>query len=112
MRCWPLSGIPVSSRLNCTQSAGKTRRLAAVKRKVPRSSSIAKPSKSAAAGKLAESFERLDKMGAVVSCGLGEQADKLADEYRPAGGSKSFRRGGVADLGGSASRQFKGARCA
>jgi hypothetical protein len=36
---------------------------------------------SAAAGKMAESFERLDKMGAVVSCGLGEQADKLADEY-------------------------------
>jgi conjugative relaxase-like TrwC/TraI family protein len=35
----------------------------------------------AAAGKLPESFERLDKMGAVVSCGLGEQADKLADEY-------------------------------
>ncbi|MGO9537087.1 MAG: MobF family relaxase [Limisphaerales bacterium] len=35
----------------------------------------------AAAGKLAESFERLDKMGAVVSCGFGEQADKLADEY-------------------------------
>jgi len=36
---------------------------------------------SAAAGKLGESFERLDKMGAIVSCGLGEQADKLADEY-------------------------------
>jgi conjugative relaxase-like TrwC/TraI family protein len=35
----------------------------------------------AAAGKLAESFERLDKMGAVVACGLGEQADKLAEEY-------------------------------
>ncbi|MEI6083136.1 MAG: MobF family relaxase [Verrucomicrobiota bacterium] len=35
----------------------------------------------AAAGKLGESFERLDKMGAVVSCGLGDQADKLADEY-------------------------------
>jgi conjugative relaxase-like TrwC/TraI family protein len=35
----------------------------------------------AAAGKLAESFERLNKMGAVFSCGLGEQADKLADEY-------------------------------
>ena len=35
----------------------------------------------AAAGRLAESFERLDKMGAVVACGLGEQADKLADEY-------------------------------
>src|ERR1039458_10176654 len=35
----------------------------------------------AAAGKLAESFKRLDKMSAVVECGLGEQADKLADEY-------------------------------
>ncbi|HEX5400622.1 MAG TPA: MobF family relaxase [Verrucomicrobiae bacterium] len=35
----------------------------------------------AAAGKFAESFERLDKMGAVVFCGLGEQAGKLADEY-------------------------------
>ncbi len=35
----------------------------------------------AAAGKLAESFNRLDKLGAVVECGLGEQADKLADEY-------------------------------
>jgi conjugative relaxase-like TrwC/TraI family protein len=36
---------------------------------------------SAAAGKLDDSFERLDKMGAIVSCGIGEQADKLADEY-------------------------------
>lgn len=35
----------------------------------------------AAAGKLAESFDRLEKMGTVVSCGLGEQADKLAEEY-------------------------------
>jgi len=35
----------------------------------------------AAAGKLADSFERLDKMGAIVACGIGEQADKLADEY-------------------------------
>jgi conjugative relaxase-like TrwC/TraI family protein len=35
----------------------------------------------AAAGKLAESFERLDKIDAVVSCGFGEQADKLAEEY-------------------------------
>ncbi len=35
----------------------------------------------AAAGKMSESFERLDKMGAVVACGLDEQADKLADEY-------------------------------
>jgi conjugative relaxase-like TrwC/TraI family protein len=36
---------------------------------------------SAAAGKLSESFERLDKMGSVVACGLGNQADKLAEEY-------------------------------
>ncbi|HSA10596.1 MAG TPA: MobF family relaxase [Candidatus Paceibacterota bacterium] len=35
----------------------------------------------AAAGKMGESFECLDKMGVVVACGLGEQADKLADEY-------------------------------
>lgn len=35
----------------------------------------------AAAGKMAESFNRLDRMGAVVACGLGEQADRLADEY-------------------------------
>jgi ATP-dependent exoDNAse (exonuclease V) alpha subunit len=35
----------------------------------------------AAAGKLTGSFELLDKIGAVVSCGLGEQADKLANEY-------------------------------
>ncbi len=36
---------------------------------------------SAAAGNIDKSFERLDKMGAVVACGLGDQADKLADEY-------------------------------
>jgi len=36
---------------------------------------------SAAAGKIGESFERLDKMGAVVACGLGDQAEKLAEEY-------------------------------
>ena len=35
----------------------------------------------AAAGKLVESFKRLDQMGAIVACGLGEQADTLADEY-------------------------------
>jgi conjugative relaxase-like TrwC/TraI family protein len=35
----------------------------------------------AAAGKLVESFKRLDQMGAVVACGIGEQADKLASEY-------------------------------
>ena len=35
----------------------------------------------AASGKLSESFERLDKMGAVISCGLGGQADTLAGEY-------------------------------
>ncbi len=42
---------------------------------------IARRLKSAAAGKLGDSFERLDKMGAIVACGIGEQADKLADEY-------------------------------
>ena len=36
---------------------------------------------SAAAGKMGDSFEHLDKMGAVVACGLGNQADKLAKEY-------------------------------
>lgn len=35
----------------------------------------------AAVGKSGDSFERLDKMGAVVACGLGEQADQLANEY-------------------------------
>jgi len=35
----------------------------------------------AAQGKLAESFDRLEKMDAIVSCGLGEQAEKLAAEY-------------------------------
>jgi hypothetical protein len=36
---------------------------------------------SAAAGKLDDSYERLDQMGAIVACGIGEQADKLAAEY-------------------------------
>ena len=36
---------------------------------------------SAAAGKVGESFGRLDKMGAVVACGLADQAERLADEY-------------------------------
>jgi len=35
----------------------------------------------AAAGKLAESFERLDKLGAIVACDIGQQADRLAEEY-------------------------------
>jgi hypothetical protein len=35
----------------------------------------------AADGRLVESFERLEKLGAVVSCVLGEQAEKLAEEY-------------------------------
>ena len=43
----------------------------------------------AAAGKLVESFKRLDQMGAIVACGLGEQADKLADEYLRLAGQKS-----------------------
>lgn len=37
--------------------------------------------KLAAEGKFAESFSQLDKIGAVVSCGVGDQADKLAVEY-------------------------------
>ena len=37
--------------------------------------------KLAADGKLAESFSQLDNLGAVVTCGVGEQAEKLADEY-------------------------------
>ena len=37
--------------------------------------------KLAASGKLDESFSQLDKMGAVVSCGLNDQTEKLADEY-------------------------------
>ncbi len=36
---------------------------------------------SAASGKFQESFERLEKMGAVVSTSLGDQAGRLADEY-------------------------------
>ena len=35
----------------------------------------------AAAGRLAESFSRLDAAGLVVSCPLGTQADELAQEY-------------------------------
>ncbi|MEI9866365.1 MAG: AAA family ATPase [Limisphaerales bacterium] len=37
--------------------------------------------KLAADGKFDESFSQLDKMGAVVSCGLADQAGKLTDEY-------------------------------
>ncbi len=35
----------------------------------------------AANGDLPKSFDRLEAIGAVLPCGLGEQADKLADEY-------------------------------
>ena len=37
--------------------------------------------KLAADGKLAASFSQLDNLGAVVTCGVGEQAEKLAAEY-------------------------------
>lgn len=37
--------------------------------------------KLAADGKFSESFSQLDRMGAVVSCGVGDQPDKLVDEY-------------------------------
>lgn len=36
---------------------------------------------SAAGGKVGESFECLNRMGAVVACGLADQTDKLAEEY-------------------------------
>ncbi len=36
---------------------------------------------SAASGKMGESFERLNRLGAVVECGLGNQTEKLAEEY-------------------------------
>jgi len=35
----------------------------------------------AAAGRLVDAFERLDKMGVVVECPLGDQAERLAAEY-------------------------------
>jgi len=35
----------------------------------------------AAAGKLGKTFERLDKTGAMVACALGNQSEKLAEEY-------------------------------
>ena len=35
----------------------------------------------AAAGQLAESFDRLERLGAIVTCATGEQADNLAAEY-------------------------------
>jgi hypothetical protein len=35
----------------------------------------------AASGDLPKSFERLEAIGAVLPCGLGEQADRLADEF-------------------------------
>ncbi len=37
--------------------------------------------KLAADGKFTESFSQLDHLGVVVTCGVGEQAEKLADEY-------------------------------
>src|ERR1022692_2549810 len=54
----------------------------------------------AAAGKLAESFERLDKMGAVVAWGLGKKGGPVGAEYLAVGGgAECFCRRGVADLG-------------
>src|SRR5262249_34950964 len=35
----------------------------------------------AAVGKLAESFTGLEKLGAIVSCPLGNQAERIADDY-------------------------------
>ena len=45
MPCWPLNGIPASSRLSLIQIGGKTRRVGVTKRNARRSNNIAKPSK-------------------------------------------------------------------
>jgi len=37
--------------------------------------------KKAASGRLVESFDRLDSLGAVQSCGLADQQERLAEEY-------------------------------
>jgi hypothetical protein len=37
--------------------------------------------KAAAAGEVERSFEKLEKLGAVVECGLGEQSSRLCDGY-------------------------------
>ena len=37
--------------------------------------------KAAAAGRLSDSFERLNRMGAIVACPLGDQQDRLAEEF-------------------------------
>jgi len=37
--------------------------------------------KAAASGKLAESFDRLNKLGAIQACGLADQQERLAAEY-------------------------------
>jgi conjugative relaxase-like TrwC/TraI family protein len=37
--------------------------------------------KAAAAGEIGRSFEKLEKLGAVVECGLGEQSTRLCDGY-------------------------------
>ena len=37
--------------------------------------------KAAAAGEVGRSFEKLEKLGAVVECGLGEQSTRLCDGY-------------------------------
>ena len=71
----------MSGQLNCTRFADRTRSAGGTKRERAQINQYRKAVEVAAAGKLSESFERLDKMGAVVSCGLGGQADKLAGEY-------------------------------
>jgi len=53
----------------------------------------------AASGKLTESYEQLAKMSAVVTCGLGEQAGKLADEIRSHHRTIGECGGGLANMG-------------
>ena len=60
----------------------------------------------AAAGKLGDSFERLDKMGAIVACGIGRTSRQARRRISPARGAKRFGGGCLANVGRSASRQL------
>ena len=106
MLCSPSSVMPESSRSNCTRFAGKIPALGRDDEERKRIRLYRKAVESAAAGKLGDSFERLDKMGAVVACGLGDQADKLADEYLRLAEQRCFGGRRLADVGGSPSRQL------
>jgi hypothetical protein len=54
---------------------------------------------SAAAGKLGDSFERLDKMGAIVACGIGRTSRQARRRISPARGAKRFGGRRLANVG-------------